>query len=97
MLCAIWYHLQNIKNIENTHGGVLLLITFSNAKSNSKSKWVFFKIIQIVPNRKKRLILSQRNGRSVTVLNSVIKAPNNHRRCSKNRGVFFLNLKVSLF
>ena len=26
MLCTIWYHLYNIKNVKNTHGGVLLLV-----------------------------------------------------------------------
>ena len=26
MLCAIWYHLYNLKNVKNTHGGVLLLV-----------------------------------------------------------------------
>ena len=26
MLCAIWYHLHNLKNVKNTHGGVLLLV-----------------------------------------------------------------------
>ena len=26
MLCAIWYHLYNLINVENTHGGVLLLV-----------------------------------------------------------------------
>ena len=25
MRCAIWYHLHNLKNVTNTHGGVLLL------------------------------------------------------------------------
>ena len=25
MLCAIWYHLCYLKNVKNTHGGVLLL------------------------------------------------------------------------
>ena len=24
--CAIWYHLHNLKNIKNTHGGVLILV-----------------------------------------------------------------------
>ena len=24
MLCAIWYHLHDLKNVKNTHGGVLL-------------------------------------------------------------------------
>ena len=26
MLCAIWYHSYNLKNVKNTHGGVLLLV-----------------------------------------------------------------------
>ena len=26
MLCTIWYHLQNLKNVKNAHGGVLLLV-----------------------------------------------------------------------
>ena len=27
MRCAIWYHSCNLKNVKNTHGGVLLLVT----------------------------------------------------------------------
>ena len=26
MLCAIWYHLYNLKNVKNTLGGMLLLV-----------------------------------------------------------------------
>ena len=26
MRCAIWYHLYNLKNIKNTHGGELLKV-----------------------------------------------------------------------
>ena len=26
MRCAIWYHLYKLKNLKNTHGGVLLLV-----------------------------------------------------------------------
>ena len=26
MLCAIWYHLCNLKNVKKTHGGVLCLV-----------------------------------------------------------------------
>ena len=26
MFCAIWYYLCNLKNVKNTHGGVLLLV-----------------------------------------------------------------------
>ena len=24
--CAIWYHLYNLKNVKNIHGGVLILV-----------------------------------------------------------------------
>ena len=26
MLCAIWYYLNNLENVKNSHGGVLLLV-----------------------------------------------------------------------
>ena len=26
MLCAIWYNLHNLKNLKNTHGGMILLV-----------------------------------------------------------------------
>ena len=26
MLCVIWYHLYNLRNVKNTHEGVLLLV-----------------------------------------------------------------------
>ena len=26
MRCAIWYHLYNLKNVKNIHGGILILI-----------------------------------------------------------------------
>ena len=32
MFCAIWYHLYNLKNVKNTHGGVLLLVKFTKSK-----------------------------------------------------------------
>ena len=47
MRCAIWYHLHNLKNVKNTHGGVLLSIVklhakaFNFTKSNTPA-WVFF-------------------------------------------------------
>ena len=28
MLCTIWYNLYNFKNVQNTHGGVSLLVKF---------------------------------------------------------------------
>ena len=38
MFCAIWYHLYNLKNVKNTHGGVLLL-----AKLKAEACFVFLK------------------------------------------------------
>ena len=35
MRCAIWYHLRNLKNVKNTHGGVLILVKLqAEAKLN---------------------------------------------------------------
>ena len=31
-LCVIWKHLYNFKNVKNTHGGVLLLVTLQTLK-----------------------------------------------------------------
>ena len=41
------YHLHNLKNVKNTHGGVLLLVHFSIGLFH------LFKIAQMVPNRGK--------------------------------------------
>ena len=52
MFCAIWYHLYYLKNVKNTHGGVLLLVKLK-AKLNTPS-WAFFKFFlvkQMVPNQ----------------------------------------------
>ena len=38
MLCAIWYHFYNLKDVKNTHGGVLLLV---------KSQGVFFTFLKL--------------------------------------------------
>ena len=39
MLCAIWYHLYNLKNVKNTHGEVLLL--------GSIPPWVFLMFFEL--------------------------------------------------
>ena len=42
-----WYHLYNLKNVKNNHGGVLLLVL------KITPPWVFsyvFRIVQMVPN-----------------------------------------------
>ena len=45
MRCVIWYHLYNLKNVKQTHGGVLLLVKLQ-AKTCNLTKidtppWVF--------------------------------------------------------
>ena len=41
MLCAIWYYLSNFKNVKNTHGSVLILVTKS--KTPPSVFFTFFK------------------------------------------------------
>ena len=40
MRCAIWCHLHNLKNVKNTHGGVLILVKLQPATS-----FFWFKIL----------------------------------------------------
>ena len=34
MLCRIWYHLYNLENLRNTHGGGLLLVKLQTSVCN---------------------------------------------------------------
>ena len=51
VLCAIWYHSYNLKNVKNTHGGVLLLVKLQaeacNFTKSSTPPWVFFTIFRL--------------------------------------------------
>ena len=48
MLCAIWYHLYNLKNVKNTYRGVLLLVRLqAEAQRLRKASHFYFKFIQI--------------------------------------------------
>ena len=46
MRCAIWYHLYNLKNVKNTHGGVLILAKSQASACNftkiNTPQWAFF-------------------------------------------------------
>ena len=33
--CVIWYHVYNLKNVKNTHGGVLILVKLQTESCNS--------------------------------------------------------------
>ena len=53
MLCAIWYHLYNLKNVKNTHGEMSLLVKLQAYFSKRNTPpWVSYvsQIVQMVPN-----------------------------------------------
>ena len=43
MRCAIWYHLHNLKNVKNTHGGVSILVEL---QADTLS-WVSFTFLKL--------------------------------------------------
>ena len=49
--CAIWYHLYNLKNVKNTHGGVFLLVKLQASVCNftkiNTPSWVFFTFFKL--------------------------------------------------
>ena len=52
MLCAIWYHLYNLKNVKTTNGGVLLLVKLQalaacNLNKRNTSPWMFFTFFKL--------------------------------------------------
>ena len=48
MLCTIWCHFYNLKNMKNTHGGVLLLVKKpATLLKVTLSPWVFFTFFKI--------------------------------------------------
>ena len=48
MLCAIWYHLYNSKNVKNTHGDMSLLVKWQTYFTKSKTPpWVFFTFLKL--------------------------------------------------
>ena len=46
MRCAIWYHLYYLRDVKNTHGGVLLLVNLKaeacNFTKSNTPPWVVF-------------------------------------------------------
>ena len=49
MRCAIWYHLYNLKNVKNTHGGVLILVKAKacNFTEINTPPWMFFTFLKL--------------------------------------------------
>ena len=48
MLCAIWYHLYNLKNVKKPHGGMSLLVKFQGFYTKSETPlWILFKFLKL--------------------------------------------------
>ena len=51
MFRAIFYHLHSLKNVKNTHGGVLLLVKIKifacNFTKGNTTSWVFFTFFKL--------------------------------------------------
>ena len=49
--CAIWYHLYNLKNVKNTHGGILILVKLHGEACNfdkiNTPPWVLFTFFKL--------------------------------------------------
>ena len=50
-LCVVWYHLNNFKNVKNTHGGVLFSVKLQteacNFTKSNTTPWVFFTFLKL--------------------------------------------------
>ena len=63
--CAIWYHLRNLKNVKNTHGGLLLLVKlqfprikgiknqFCRDRFQGKNDILFFNLLKYTFNQQR--------------------------------------------
>ena len=51
MGCAIWYYFYNLKNVKNTHGGVLVLVKSQASACNftklNTPPWVLFTFFKL--------------------------------------------------
>ena len=58
MLCTIWYLSYNLKNVENTHGGVLLLVKLQalvcDFTESNTPQWVFSRFLNCTNDTKSR-------------------------------------------
>ena len=58
MFCAIWYHLFNLKNVKNTHGGVLFLVKLNASACNfticNTPPWVLLRFLNCTKGTKSR-------------------------------------------
>ena len=93
--CGIWYHLYNLKNLKNIHGGVLFLVTKSNSSMG------VFHVFQIVPSHTKNHIWkgskSQSGSRSNLIGHLLLHNNTNKTKlwCSKSWCVRIFDTSIS--
>ena len=73
MLCAIWYHLYNLKNVDNIDGRLLLKVALLHRFFFFFFFFHAFKVAQIVPNRAKCLSHIFLKGFNERLLNQIKK------------------------
>ena len=56
--CAIWYHFYNLKNVKNTHGGVMILVKLQASACSfteiNTPPWVYFMFLNCTNGTKSR-------------------------------------------
>ena len=75
ILCAIWHHLYNLKNVKSMHGGMSLLAKLQAyfTKSNTPS-WVFFTFLKLFKwYQILQHILSKLTANDKIILDTVLK------------------------
>ena len=82
MLCAIWYHLYNLKNLKKTHGGVLLLVKLQGESCNfTKSNippWMFFMFFKLYKRYQNTQLTTHRRYEKVNNSLLYIDISSNH-------------------
>ena len=74
MHCAILYHLYNLKNVKNTHGGVLILVKLQATKINTPP-WAFFTFLNCTNGIKSRKAPHFRNKTLSQMFDRVLNTP----------------------
>ena len=89
MLCAVWYYLRNLKNVKNTHGGVLFLVKLQTSACNlTKSytnRWVFFISLNYTNGTK-----SPKASHILTLINSAFS----HFRIQHDKKYYEFNMAI---
>ena len=82
---AIWYHLHNLKNVKNTHGGVLILVILlqSHAPRSTSAltlllldRTILYIVLKPYHETKKTICMTQRNYNSTNKISNFLVTMN---------------------